>query len=295
MRRGFFLARFFVLIMLAVQFSSPVSAFDMGLAPARVIEVIKPGSERTVAFSLSNASKREPLRVQVLIYDWHVDSQGDLRTPKPGTYQYSASDWVEVSPSEFVVKPMETQIVRGTFRVPADAKPGDYLTALMFRQRAIAPPLKPGSMGQIMPQGLICAIAYVAVPPLERKPSLEAMRFIPATEKAKAEVEVAIKNEGNTHLRPRGYLQILDLNGKSLYLKDFKDLSVILRDSIGIRKFPVDTTLPSGKYEAVVNLRLNPQATDITRGRLNFEVEEKNKVVGTVKPSTIPNPNKPSH
>lgn len=259
------------------------NAFDIGLTPALVDEVIKPGSERTIAYSLTNASSKAPIRMQVLVYDWLVDAQGNIITPKPGTYQYSASNWVEVSPSEFVVKPHETQIVRGTFKVPADAPPGDYLTALFFRQRVIAPPLSAGSMGQIIPQGLIASIAYISVPPLERKPSLEAMRFAVGGDKKNPTVIVGIKNEGNSHIRPRGYLQIFDAGQNSVFLKDFNDLSVVLRDSVGIREFPIETNLVPGKYEAVVNLRLDPKVTDITRGRLNFEISEKTKVLGTIK------------
>lgn len=279
MTNAFKLLSFALLLLLSAM--PKVSAFDMGLSPAKVEETLLPGTEKTVVYAVTNCSATSNLRIQVLVYDWKVNTRGNLMTPKPGSYEYSASSWVEASPSEFVIKPRQTQLVRATYKVPTTAKPGDYLTSLLFRQRIIIPPVKERSMGQLVPQGLMGSLTYINVPPAEKKPSLESMRYVGPDGKNPARIEIAIKNDGNTHVRPKGNLQVKDSSGQTVYMKDLNDLSVVLRDSIGIRDFPIDTVLPPGKYEAIVNTDLDVNLGRVERGRLSFDYVQPNKIAAT--------------
>jgi hypothetical protein len=269
-------------LLLFLYASPSLFAFDMGLSPAKVEETLLPGTEKTVVYAVTNCSSTSNLRIQVLVYDWKVSTRGGLMTPKPGTYEYSASSWVEASPSEFVIKPRQTQLVRATYKVPTTAKPGDYLTSLLFRQRIIVPPVKERSMGQLVPQGLMGSLTYINVPPAEKKPSLESMRYVAPDGRNPARIEIAIKNDGNTHVRPKGNLQVKDSAGQTVYMKDLNDLSVVLRDSIGIRDFPIDAPLPPGKYEAIVNTDLDVSLGRVERGRLSFDYVQP-KTIATTK------------
>jgi hypothetical protein len=265
------------LVVLAISplMNQPSTAFDMGLSPVKIEETLSPGTEKTVVYSFTNASTTSNIRIQVLVSDWRVDSHGNLETPKAGVYQYSASDWVEVSPAEFVCKPRETQLVRATYQVPADAKPGDYLTSLLFRQRVIVPPVKERSMGRLIPQGLVGSLATVIVPQTEKKAALESMKFLPGDAKQPPRLEIAIKNDGNTRIHPTGNLQILDKDGGTVLVKDFDDLGVVLRESTGLRELPIDKKLESGHFEAVLNLRMDRDIAKGDRGRLAFDIVPK--------------------
>lgn len=290
---------FAILLTFALLNGTSASAFDIGLSPAKVFESLMPGAEKTVVYSLTNGSDTKPLRIQVLVYDWKVNEQGDMFTPRPGSYEYSASNWVEVSPTEFVVKPRQTQLVRATFKVPADAKGGDYLTAMLFRQRVIVPPLKSRLAGQIVPEGLIGSIAYINVPPSTRTPSLTSMKFLPPQDKVPGRITFTIKNEGNSHIRPNGNVEIKDPAGKTIVSKGLPDLSVVLRNSEGIRTIPLEGVAP-GKYSATLNLNLDPQEYKFEKGTLDFDMplvkvaapekpaDKKTSAVTTVKPGVKP-------
>ncbi len=251
---------------------SPAYAFDMGLSPAKVEETLLPGSDTTVIYAITNCSPNSNLRIQVLVYDWKVDAHGQLMTPKAGTYEYSASSWVEMSPAEFVLKPRQTQLVRGTYKVPPGTKPGDYLTVILFRQRIVIPPVKARSMGQLVAQGMMASLTYITVPPAEQKGSLEGMRFVQAAGKEPARVEIVIKNDGNAHVRPKGNLLVKDSDGKTVYVTDLKGMSVVLRDSFGIRDIPIASKLAPGKYQAVINADCGSDLGKIEKGTLSFEV-----------------------
>jgi hypothetical protein len=279
-KRVKFVAAAVISIGLSVVGGSPSTAFDMGLAPVKIEETILPGTEKTIVYNFTNASTRGNIRIQVLISDWRVDAHGNLETPKPGQYPYSASDWVEISPAEFVCKPRETQLVRATYHVPADAKPGDYLTSLLFRQRVVVPPVKERSMGRLIPQGLVGSLATVIVPQTEKKGVLESMKFLPGDAKQPPRLEVAIKNDGNTRIHPTGNLQILDKDGSTVLVKDFDDLGVILRESIGLRELTIDKKLGAGHFEAVLNLRMDHDMLKGERGRLAFDIVPKSTADG---------------
>jgi hypothetical protein len=251
---------------------SATYAFDMGLSPAKVEETVLPNTEKTVVYSLSNGSTTAPLRIQVLVYDWKVDDTGELVTPKPGSYEYSASDWVEVTPTEFVVKPRQTQIIRATYKVPAGTPPGDYLTCLMFRQRVVVPKAKAQITGQLIPEGLIGSLAYINVPGGDKKPTLQSMKFVPGDGKNPAEIQWTIKNEGSVHVRPTGNISIKDATDKTAASAAFKNLSVILRNSAGVRSYKLSDDLPAGKYVAELNLDLDPETYKYEKGTLSFEI-----------------------
>lgn len=260
-------------------FSPPAAkSFDMGLSPAKVEETIVPGTEKTIVYSLSNGSTTAPLRIQVLVYDWKVDETGELMTPKPGAYEYSASDWVEVTPTEFVVKPRQTQVIRATYKVPSGTAAGDYLTCLMFRQRVVVPKTKQQVTGQLIPEGLIGSLAYINVPGGDKKPTLESMKFVAPVDGKPPKIQWAIKNDGSVHVRPTGNIQIKDSADKTVSSGALKDLSVILRNSTGLRDFSLGE-LPAGKYSAILNLDLDPDTYKYEKGTLDFQVPAKKEAV----------------
>ncbi len=263
----------------------PADSFNMGLTPAKILEHLSPGQEKTIVYSLTNGSTSENLRIQVLVSDWSSNEQGQLSTPGAGAYEFSASNWVEVSPMEFVVKPRQTQLVRATYKVPADAKSGDHLTALLFRQRVIVPPLRERSMGQLVPQGLIGSLAYIAVQPEEKKFDLQSMKYIPAGENTPAQIRFSIQNLGNVHVNPTGNLEILDAEKHSVFSKGLPDLPATLRGMVGVRDIPIDVPLVPGTYEAVLNVRVDDVGAAVS-GRHAFTVVP--KPIAIIKPEPAP-------
>lgn len=260
-----------VLALLLLFTPQAASAFDMGLSPARVDENMLPGQQKTIVYSFVNASPTSNVRIQVSVLDWYQDDHGNMVSQPPGSYKYSASDWLEISPAEFVVKPRQTQLVRVTYSVPAGTKPGEYLTSLIFRQRVIVPPVKQRVAGQLVPEGAIASVSYIDIAPAERKPTLESMKYEPASGDNPPAIEWTIKNDGNSHVRPSGNIQIKDAEDKTVVSEGLKDMPVVLRESHSLNEYALKGLKP-GKYKALLNLDLDPDNYKLERGSLDFEI-----------------------
>jgi hypothetical protein len=77
------------------------------------------------------------------------------------------------------------------------------------------------------------------------------------------------------HVRPTGNIVVKDATDKTAASAAFKNLSVILRNSAGVRSYKLTDDLPPGKYVAELNLDLDPETYKYEKGTLSFEVPVK--------------------
>jgi hypothetical protein len=102
--------------------------FSLAISPTRL--VVGPrdvGTTQTIQVINGGTA---PMPVVVSKQNFVADRQGALLFQKQAPY--SASTWVTVRPSRFVVPPGETTIVRATIVVPSSPEPGDHQLALTF-------------------------------------------------------------------------------------------------------------------------------------------------------------------
>ena len=104
----------------------------MGLNPSRLELEIGPGQEKTTVFEIESPPSDVTVRGRLLLSltDWDVNEDGLLRYVDPSTLPQSASSWVVFSPSAVTIASGQSHMVRVTVRVPKDAAPGVYRSAL---------------------------------------------------------------------------------------------------------------------------------------------------------------------
>jgi hypothetical protein len=108
--------------------SHAASPFSMTISPTR-LDVGQGEAHVTQRVEVVNGG-RAPLAVSVEKENFTGADNGtmDFQARAP----YSASNWVTVSPTRFVVAPGRTQVVTARISIPTDAEPGDHQVGLVF-------------------------------------------------------------------------------------------------------------------------------------------------------------------
>ena len=112
------------------------SAWGLRISPVAFDVAIPTGMSTTFAFQVIN-DEEEPLDFQIRLCDWMRDLTGANRfCEEAGEVPRSATDWVEVGPTQFVLNPGDSQEIRLTLTTPEagpDGSPleGSYWTAIM--------------------------------------------------------------------------------------------------------------------------------------------------------------------
>ena len=182
-----------------------------GVAPITAEADVQPGSAYTASIQVRNeavsattASAPAPLRIKVYAMDWTMALDGTPRFVPAGTLPGSCSKWLEVNPAEFDLPPGQTQEVRYTLTVPADAR-GTYHTVLMFEPGGQPVKVRGGGMTVI---GRMGSILYATAGP-HRKSG----RIIGFSATA-AGMSLTLENSGDDHLRLLGGVTVKDGTGK---------------------------------------------------------------------------------
>lgn len=141
--------------------------------------------------------------------------------PQEQTNQgYSLANWVKIETDNFTLAPRETREIQFTVTVPANGEPGGHYGAIFF---------SPGSPNgaQVAVVQRLGVLLLVNVPGNvkiggEMSDSAIGMvqnnTFTPQTDftALPATFQITFKNEGNTHLKPTGKIELTDENGQTL-------------------------------------------------------------------------------
>ncbi|HEY3670643.1 MAG TPA: hypothetical protein VGN51_06905 [Acidimicrobiia bacterium] len=106
----------------------PATDFSLSISPTRL--VIGPDDAGTMQQMKVINGSSSPEHVTVQKRNFVGQADGTLKFQP--TARYSASDWLTVAPSDFVLAPGTTQIVTVGIAVPAAPEPGDHQVALVF-------------------------------------------------------------------------------------------------------------------------------------------------------------------
>ncbi|MGA9994538.1 MAG: hypothetical protein WBP93_03935 [Pyrinomonadaceae bacterium] len=186
----------------------------ISLAPARVELEMQPGSETTVVVNLdyhSTAGSAQPVRIVASLNDWTITEGGQVEFYRANTRPGSASPWLIYSPAETTVTPGNIHSIRVTISVPADATPGDHLTALIVEQRPDSIKLNQNRR-QMVVRYRMASVFYIRVSKLTRLGSLENLRA--EARPNGIAVIPTLRNAGNSALRPLASVAVMDSAGR---------------------------------------------------------------------------------
>ena len=229
-------------------------AWALRISPVAFDLVIPPGVITTFSFQVTN-DEAEPLGFQVRLCDWLRDILGANRfCEEAGEVARSATDWVEVGPTQFQLNPGESQEVRLTLTTPGtapDGSPleGSYWTAVMVE---VVPQAEegeqPGTEVVVKRRfGLKIVTTIAGTGRLEGQiVALERHGLNPLW------VTLDFENRGTLNMKEvRGRVEVRDVRGTTLetiLVDPFPVLPGYARRVIAVSDRPPGERLPAGDY-----------------------------------------------
>ena len=220
----------------------------MAVSPARFELEMKPGTETTVVVNLDYRAPdniKEPARIVASLNDWTITKDGRVEYFRANSRPDSASSWLIYSPGEASVMPGTIHQIRVTISVPADAAPGDHLTALVIEQRPDS--LKQSAnLRQMIVRYRMASVFYIKVANLTKKGLVEDLYAESRSEHIV--VTPTLRNEGNSMVRPVASVKVMDAEGRVVAeVPDIEPLPILAGAAL---KQPVviDKILAPGRY-----------------------------------------------
>lgn len=195
------------------------------VSPPVIETTIKPGGYMEGKMKIFNESTT-PLTFDASLQDFIVDNdEGRPTILQEDTLsnKYSASSWIAVYPHTFTVQPKERFEVSYYINVPKNARPGGRYATVVFKPRSSLSVAGTGTAVQTQ----IGSLFYISVDgPITEKAEVtkfDAKRFV---ENGPITIFTSIKNLSDLHIRPKGYIKVINMLGKQSYVTPLTEYNI---------------------------------------------------------------------
>ncbi|MBC7796639.1 MAG: hypothetical protein H7Z37_07190 [Pyrinomonadaceae bacterium] len=197
--------------------TTPVRKPSLGVAPAIVIANVKPGKTFTQEFTLANGSDGY-VRFRCSLGDYWFDKDNAPVLASAGTLERSASPWIQFTPSEVLIAPQSSVVVKAVISIPQNAV-GGYYSMPFFEGEAAEPPNSVASKGEIRAVSSIALRIGGLIMLSTEKDSDYNIEIVngkatPPTDSTELELTLDVINRGNVHAYLKGLFAILDDKGQ---------------------------------------------------------------------------------
>ncbi len=189
----------------------------------------------------------------------------------PAELNNSLANWIEVKEKEIFIPRAKSFDIQFSINVPLDAPPGGHQAAILVNQRSFD-----SNSGEAKLSDAATMVASLISINIEGRVNENGVvkKFRPIKKiffGNLPDFQLVFKNSGNTHLQPRGSINIFNFWGKRVGEIDFPDnneagwvAQKTTRESI-ISPSNQFKNLPSGLYRATLNLSFDKSDKVITR------------------------------
>lgn len=216
--------------------------------PLKVEEKMLPGETKEGTITLSNSHK-EVMHLKIYVQDWaytSLEGNGTKKFAPAGLLPFSCSRWLRVFPEQLSLSPGESQKIRYTLSIPADAK-GGYHSALFFESA-----LAQNQEGIVNVSGRLASLIYVEVTgTIQRECKINALHLIRKDHSKILELQLDFQNTGNTHLTIEPAFNLLNSEGALVARGAFPKIYTLPNDSV-----TTTTTWPGNLSEGVYDVIL---------------------------------------
>ncbi|MEM7661667.1 MAG: hypothetical protein AAF292_05420 [Pseudomonadota bacterium] len=225
------------------------SAFGIGLQPTTVEITVEPGDTNRQIVNIANVHQEKTISLTLGLADWDLDETGQIRLSPPGESGKSAATWTRFSPAFLTLKPGETEQVIVDMATPTRlSRSGDFRFALLAS--TILPEERTGQSG-VWKKYQIASLFYLTAGNASSTPVIQNSEVIIDEASGNRVLNMEITNDGNSHARLTGTIEINGDGGKTSL--DVGNL-VVLDEA----KRSYSTVLPEGTTgNAVINVYLN--------------------------------------
>lgn len=265
------------LILLALFLSSFARGqVTVGVDPVAKLHPAKPGQTITQVLNIYNPNPKEAkLRVVAYLMDMDMNEVGETTYLTPGTLKESVSAWTTVTPSEILLGAEETQQVRYTIQVPANAAPGTHWAMLMFEgQDKDAAPGKTMAAFRVR----VAHTMYVEVQGGKVDGAITGIfDKLPKTDRDIYQLGVQYTNSGTSATGVQGRVEIRNAKGDLVTTFDL-ELVVALPGHTVLLRHAWAGPVPAGQYSALVVLEDSVRGRDLVADhviQLPFDLKER--------------------
>ena len=203
-----------------------------------------PGDNLQESIKVTNLSS-DVVRYKAFVQDFKVEGTEGVVTLEDDTGSASFSKWVTVLPAEFELNPKETRVVNYSILAPANAEPGGHFASVLFQPVSIAKETSTGAQ-TIQQVGALVLLnikgnskeggsvekfnsktyngsweealgsdgkTKILIAKEEDLPSEKQSKFF---NNGPLAFDLLIKNSGNVHFKPVGFVTIYNIFGKQV-------------------------------------------------------------------------------
>lgn len=190
---------------------------SVGITPSSIDAKVKRGSSHTQDFTITNNTAVR-LRFRASAEDIWYDEQNNRLTGRSGTLPRSATLWMQFSPSEIIVEPHSSAVVKTVVTIPQTAS-GSFYTVPVFEGLPTDKPVTPGII-QTSAATATIGLRFRGLMMLttdegsEYNVEIMGGRITPPTASSELEMNLDIRNRGTAHAKVRGAYAVLNAAGK---------------------------------------------------------------------------------
>lgn len=254
-------------------FSSQVLAQEsesIKIQPTLVEEKVEPGKSFSSVLSATNlGAASQTYKVSVRDIE-SIDGEGHpVFTKEHEATGFELSSWVTIPRPEITIAPGATVEVPFTVTVPGDASPGGHFGTIFLSTNGE----KPKTVGASVGYQVGAILSFQIAGDIHEEARIRQFTSDKSVYgEPKATFHVKVENLGNTLVRPRGLLEIVDMFGKKTVTLNLNDSeAAILPHST--REFTVtwdDDRVRMGKYQAIATLEYGTDVKHTIFQELSF-------------------------
>jgi len=203
--------------------------------PSRIEKFCRKDKTYTEVFVVE--VKDFPAHIEVYVEDFFINEYGAVEFKKPGSYNFSLSPFINITPRSFDMEPNEKKEVRVSFTLPDTMKSYEKWCMLIFRCYP-----KKEKIPFIQVVGEIGVPIYVLLPEGNIK-NADLIEMGKDGEK----IYFSLKNFSPIHLRTNGKIFLINENNEKVFEKNFLN-EVIMPFQKRKYLFDVPKNVKKGKY-----------------------------------------------
>jgi hypothetical protein len=263
-------------LLVGVTGASAAEPIKLGITPVGVdggyfALTMGPGETRELTVRLANVGS-ETVRTRTYPADAYTIINGGFGAKLADEPVSGVTTWVSYVAETLDLQPQAATDRTFNVTVPADAKPGEYITSLLIQNAdPVAGTTQEGSGSIAFQQVVRHAIAVAITVPGPRTPTLQFGGATHRTIADKSSVAVVVQNIGNVRLKPAGEFVLNDATGKELSRFPVRMDSFYAGTETFV-EVPFGQRLNPGDYTASLALADESEQLSVASGALPFSV-----------------------
>jgi hypothetical protein len=215
----------------AIAQSPAPGASGVRISPTRAEETVKQGESSVAKFSVKNVTSSQ-VKIVTELNDFDPQEDGSPKPLKADEHNSATLKDIVTLPADKILEPNEEADMAVTLNVSANQAPGSYYGLILYK----AVPLGEQGPGQVSLTGSVAGIVLVNVPGQvsesmslvsimagKRTGSSTEIRFSNVFAQPFDNVQVLLKNTGNSFLKPYGRVIVKNMQGKQVTAYELND------------------------------------------------------------------------